>query len=545
MNNLGRIEWKPNKKQEIFLALPDTIKEAFYGGGAGSGKSDVLLIYGLARGWYKNPRFKQVFQRRTHPELKREIVPRSKEIYPKFGATYNNTDMAWTFPREDQYGGRGLGNMGAMIFLGHCENEDDVHKYDSMEISLYTPDELTTFTEFIYTYIGFQRTRSPRDSGLPSLIRAAGMPGGIGHTFVKKRFVDPCPEGSKVIVGRGGNKRIYIHSTQADNVDHIDPTYAQTLESLNEAEKKAKKYGDWSAYLGQVFDEFRDRHYTDEPDNALHVIEPFDIPKWWPKILIGDWGFRAMTYLAWGAISPNKRAYVYREQSFRGLKIEEWAPFVKELISLDNPRIVKFCKSVAQRRGEEHSIQEQISAALGCDIVLADHSPGSRISGKVLLHEYLRWKPKYTPDRETLVYDEQVAMSIMRNKGIEYYKAYLKLFDPPVAEDNLPKLQIFNDCPLLIDSIKACSYDKPKDNKPVEDVMQFDGDDPYDTIRYFCDTADKYFDDAAGEFEKIKKQDELIRRLSETEDWTAFYRNNRTLEAKLDKKPISRFHRTH
>ena len=83
--------------------------------------------------------------------------------------------------------------MGAMIFLGHCENEDDVHKYDSMEISLYTPDELTTFTEFIYTYIGFQRTRSPRDSGLPSLIRAAGMPGGIGHTFVKKRFVDPYP----------------------------------------------------------------------------------------------------------------------------------------------------------------------------------------------------------------------------------------------------------------------------------------------------------------------------------------------------------------
>src|SRR5687767_10105343 len=282
--------WKPNRKQEQFLAIPTSIKEAFYGGGNGSGKSDVLLVYGIVHRWHENPRFKQVFMRRTFPELRNEIIPRSRDIYTKFGATLNRSEMCWTFPRLDQYGGTGMGNMGAMVFLGHCENEDDVHKYDSMEINLYTPDELTSFTESIYLYIGMTRVRTS-DPKLPAIIRAAGMPGGIGHTFVKKRFVDPYKAGGKIIQGKGGNKRVYIHSTLDDNKEHIDPTYAASLENLNEAEKKARRWGDWSAYLGQVFDEFRDKKYPDEPDNAIHCVEPFNIPDWWPKFIIGDWGF--------------------------------------------------------------------------------------------------------------------------------------------------------------------------------------------------------------------------------------------------------------
>ena len=117
-----------------------------------------------------------------------------------------------------------------------------------------------------------RRNRAPKDSGLPSITRAAGMPGGIGHTWTYKRFIKPYPKGGKIIVGRGGNKRIYIHSTLEDN-KHIDPTYKQSLQGITiEAERKAKLLGDWDAYQGQVFDEFRDRKFEDEPDNALHVI---------------------------------------------------------------------------------------------------------------------------------------------------------------------------------------------------------------------------------------------------------------------------------
>lgn len=546
--------WKPNKKQEPFLALPLSIFEGFYGGGNASGKSDVLLVYGIVHRWHENPRFKQVFMRRTFPELRNEIVPRSREIYPKFGATFNKTDMIWTFPRHDQYGGTGMSNQGAMIFLAHCEEENDVHKYDSMEINLFTPDELTTFTEYIYLYIGFTRVRTS-DPNLPAIIRAAGMPGGIGHTFVKKRFVAPAPEGGKIILGKGNVKRIYIHATVADN-QYADPEYTARLDGIpNEAERKARKFGDWDAYQGQVFDEFRDRRYPDEPTNALHVIPAFEIPEWWPKFIIGDWGFAAMTYIGFYAISPNKRIYLYRELYWMKTKIAEWAPTVKDYIDKEHPKVVKFCRSAAQDRGQDHTIQQQIESELGVSIELSVNSPGSRISGKMLLHEYMRWQQRpIIPQADLPIYSEEYAMWLLRNRGLEVYKDYLRLFDPPEEETNIPKLQIFcceehfheghpNCCPIMIDAIKACSYDKKtKDGKPAEDVAEFEGDDPYDDLRYAVDSAERYFNEAGQEFEKIQKQEAITRALANNQDWTAYYRQMRTIET-TKMQVVRRFHR--
>jgi hypothetical protein len=528
-------EWRPTPKQSIFLSLPLTIKEAFFGGGVGGGKSDILLIYGIVHRWHENPRFKQVFMRRTYPELKKEIVPRSREIYPKFGATFNSTDMVWTFPRDDQFGS-GSRNAGAMIFLGNCEDENDVHHYDSMEINLFTPDELTSFTEYIYLYIGFTRVRTS-DPNLPAIIRAAGMPGGIGHTFTKRRFVDPAPEGNTIIIGRGGIKRFYVHATLLDN-KHIDPTYKQSIEALPEAEKRAK-LGDWDAYQGQVFDEFRDRQYPDEPGNALHVISAFDIPSWWPRIVIGDWGFAAMTWIGFAAISPSRRVYVYRELNWIKTKIAEWAPYVREFIDKENPKLIRFCKSAGQDRGQEHTIQEQISSALGRSVDLSDNKPGSRVAGKMLIHEYLRWKPKKEiPSEEVPIYDEEFAMRVYRMKGPDAYQGYMSQFTPQVSETNIPKLQIFDTCPILINAIKACSYDR----KRVEDIAEFEGDDPIDGLRYLVDAAESYFTTAESEFKRVQAQEELINRMTATGDWTAFYRNMRTVESAPPIQVAKRFH---
>jgi hypothetical protein len=540
-------EWRPEPKQELFLSIPTTIKEAFYGGGAGSGKSDVLLLYGIVHRWHEHPKFKQVFMRRTYPELRNEIIPRSRELYRKFGATLNKTEMCWTFPREDQYGTgtstrTGGHNEGAMIFLGHCENEDDVHQYDTMQICLYTPDELTSITEWIYTYITFQRNRAPKDSGLPSITRAAGMPGGIGHTWTYKRFIKPYPKGGKIIVGKGGNKRIYIHSTLEDN-KHIDPTYKQSLQGITiEAERKAKLLGDWDAYQGQVFDEFRDRKFEDEPDNALHVVEPFEIPTWWPRVVVGDWGFAAMTWIGYAAISPSKRVYIYREQYWVKTKIADWAPHVKLYIDKESPRLVRFCKSAGQDRGQEHTIQQQIEDELGQSIELSNNTPGSRIAGKLLIHEYLRWQPKLINQSELGVYNDEYAMWIYRNRGEAEYKAYMNSFLPQEPETNIPKLQIFKDaCPILVEAIKACSYDKPKGNKPAEDIAEFEGDDPIDGLRYLVDAAESFFDDANQEFKKIEKQEALVNKLNSSNDWTAFYRNMQKIENEDVIKPVSRY----
>jgi hypothetical protein len=553
--NKVKNEWRPHARQSEFLSLPDSIKEGLYAGGAGSGKSDILLMYGIARKWHENPVFKQVFMRRTYPELKNEILGRAREIYSKFGATFNKTDMIWTFPRLDQYGSGGMStNAGAQIFLGHCEHDDDVHQYDSMQICLYTPDEITSFSEFIYLYLTFERNRAPVDSGLVAITRAAGMPGGIGHTWVKKRFVDPAPDGSKLIIGKGGNKRIYIHATLADN-PHIDPTYSQSLDGRPEAERKAKKFGDWSAYLGQVFDEFRDKKYPDEPDNALHVIPPQEIPSWWPKFIVGDWGFRAMTWIGFFAVSPDRRVYLYRELTWTKVKIAEWGPVVKEFIDIEQPKLIKFCKSAGQDKGQEHTVQSEIEKHIEHPIELTINNAGSRVAGKMLMHEYLRWMPKPQPKLVDMpLYSEETAMRIYRLQGQSAYEQYLHLFDVHTPENNLPKYQIFccntteheghpNCCPVAIDAIKACNYAENKKDKVAEDVAEFNGDDAYDGQRYGLDTAEQFFQDSQDEFIKFQKQAQLEELLRKSGDWTGFYRAHERLDAPTKLVTVNTFHR--
>jgi hypothetical protein len=518
-------EWKPSKKQAQFLSLPFSIKEAGYMGGAGSGKTDLLLIYGLVHKFHLHPMFKQVFMRRTYPEIRDEIIPRTRRFYAPLGATLNQSTMTWTFP------------SGARIILGHCEDEKDVHRYDSTEINLFTPDEITSFTEFQYLYISLERVRSSTPD-LPAITRCCGMPGNIGHTWVKKRFVKPWPAGGKIIIGKGGRKRFYIHSTLLDNPG-VDPEYKQQLEALPEAEKKAKLSGDWDAFQGAVFEEFRNIKIPGEPENALHVIPPFEIPAWWPRIVIGDWGFAAMTWIGFAAISPSKRVYIYREMHWVKTKIAEWAPEVKEFIDRENVKLVRFCKSAGQDRGQEHTIQEQISSALGRDVELSDNRPGSRVAGKMLIHEYLRWQPKrILPATEIPVYSEEHAMYLYRVYGEERYKAYMNIFMPAVVEDNLPKMQIFDNNPVLIDAIKACSYDE----KRVEDIKEFDGDDPIDGLRYIVDAAEGYFAEAGAEFEKVQKQEALVQQLDANQDWTAFYRNMAKVESENVIKPLRRYH---
>jgi hypothetical protein len=514
-------------------------------------------MFGILNRWHENSQWKQVFMRRTFPELKNEILGRSRDIYSKFGATFNKTDMIWTFPRMDQYGAGMSSNAGAQIFLGHCETEDDVHKYDSMQIPLFTPDEITSFTRNIYLYIAFERNRAPQGSGLPSITRSAGMPGGIGHNWVKERFITPFKEGGKIIVGKGGNKRIFIHATYLDNTDHIDPTYGQALDGRPEAERKAKKFGDFDSYLGTVFEEFRDKRALDgsEPENALHVVEPFDIPAFWPKYIVIDWGFRANNWVGFFAVAPTKRVYLYRELIWTKTKIAEWGPIVKDFINNESPRFVKVCKSAGQDRGQDHTIQQEIERELGQPVELTLNSPGSRISGKMLLHEYLRWKPKpKINEKDKPLYSEETAMRIYRVQGQGAYESYLKLFEPAVEEDNLPKYQIFlcsaeshdghiGCCPDAINAIKVCSYAENKKDKAVEDVAEFEGDDAYDGQRYGIDAAEKLFDESADEFEKFKRVNKMEELLKQSGNWTGFYRTAERLEQKETIKIVSVFHR--
>jgi hypothetical protein len=141
-------------------------------------------------------------------------------------------------------------------------------------------------------------------------------------------------------------------------------------------------------------------------------------------------------------------------------------------------------------------------------------------------------------------FDEGYAQWLYRNKSEQDYKNYLRLFDAPVPETNLPRLQIFKQCTLMPLAIQSCNYEKAgKDGKPPEDVAEFPDDDPYDVLRYACDSAERYFEDSAEEFRRIQAQERLIKTLQETNEWTAYYRNMLRLEAENRPIGVSTFHR--
>lgn len=525
--------WKPTAKQEQFLSLPDSIFEAMYGGAAGGGKSECLVMFPIVRGWYKHPRFKGIIFRRTYPELDAEVIQRSKLWYGHTGGKFNEEKKRWTWPD------------GGLVQFGHMEYENDARKYDSAEYNFIGFDELTSFTEFQYKYL-FSRARSS-SKDLPAIVRSATNPGNVGHGWVRKRFVEDFPKGTIALDKVTGTKRIFIQSMLSDN-PHItanDPGYAGRLMSLPEAERRAKLDGDWWTFSGQVFSDFRGARMSDEPENALHVIDPFTIPDWWPRILAIDWGFSALTIALWGAVSPDKRVYIYREYAVTGALVSTWATAIGKLS--ENERITDtiMCQSAWQQRGEDATTAQRFEEFSGLRPRSSENDKGSRILGKLLLQEYIRWRqrpPRKVPEAG---YTPDLADRILRTQGIEAHERYMESFKEQPPELNIPKLQIFANCPEVIKAIPLCVYeDKDRTSgKPAEDVKEFVGDDPYDCIRYLVKGVDQLNQLNLAEGEYQGRVAEVMAEFERTKNQTRMYRRMEVIEGGRPRvQPIRKFH---
>jgi hypothetical protein len=517
--------WRPHPRQTAFLSLPDTILEAMYGGAAGGGKSECLLMLPLARGFYKHPRFKGILFRRTYPELESEIIVRSHHFYTPAGGNYNSEKRRWTFP------------SGAVMQFGHVEYEQDVRKYDTAEYNYMGFDELTSFTQYQYIYLAMSRCRSSsRD--LPAIVRSGTNPGNVGHGWVRDRFIEPAPAQSIILDSLTGLKRIFIPCLASDN-PHIDPEYINRLGGLPEAERRAKRDGDWWTFSGQVFDDWREEHFPDEPENAQHVIQGFDIPPWWPRLLAIDWGFSAMTIALWGALSPDDRLYVYREMTFQKERISTWATEIGKASADEKLSDIVLCQSAFQDRGGDISIAAEFQKASGLLPRSSENSKGSRISGKLLLQEYLRWRPKPTRKTPRSNFSQDEAQEVLRKLGTVAHESYVKQFLEEKPECNLPRLQVFNTCKSIRKCIPLCIYDE----KNKEDVKEFDGDDPYDCLRYLVKAAnDRHFPANVDKYNKDIA--EVLTEFSRNQNYTALHRSMERLESRKPKaRPISRFHR--
>lgn len=522
----------PHEVQQELVGLPDSIYEALYGGAAYGGKTFILVLLPLIRGWYKYRGFKGILLRRELTDLDKEVVRLAKEYYPHTGAKYNEQKHSWTWPEYGSY-----------MDFSHIQHLKDVKAYDSAQYNYCAFDELTHFEEAMYTYFVGSRVR-PSSSFNISVVRNGTNPGGIGQTFVYNRFVKPCESGYQIIRdSKTGLSRIFIPARYTDNPYGMeyDPNYANKLEILPEADKRAKKYGDWHAFEGSVFTEFRPFHFPNEPDNAIHICKYFDIPDWWPRILTVDWGKRAICHAMWAAISPDQRLYIYRERWWKGVDIPVWGTEVGQTSEYENIELFILCGSGWQEHGSE-TVAKQVARYTGLKPRPSENTPGTRISSLQTVHDFIRWKPKPKKERDT--YDHGTAQLIFRKYGEEALSRYMAMFREDEEELNLPRLQILappgkelgtgeSVAPLLVDTIPVCVYDE----KRKEDIAEFDGDDPIDNLRYLCKFAQRYMNGQLGrEIEEKKKANQIIQGYKESGDATKFYRQMEVLENTMEEE---------
>tara|TARA_R100001443_G_scaffold29636_1_gene42871 strand:+ start:1590 stop:3065 length:1476 start_codon:yes stop_codon:yes gene_type:complete len=382
----ANVLFKPNEgPQTTFLAASE--REVLYGGSAGGGKSYAMLADPLR--YMGHPSFSGLLLRHTTEEL-RELIFKSQELYPKIwkGIKWSERKMQWTAP------------SGARLWMSYLDRDDDVLRYQGLAFTWIGFDELTQWaTPFAWNYMR-SRLRSTAPD-LPIFMRATTNPGGRGHAWVKKMFIDPAPYGKEfdatnvetgevlrypsghAKAGKALFKRKFIPARLSDNPFlSKSGDYEAMLLSLPEQQKRQLLEGDWDIKEGAAFTEF---------NRSIHVVEPFNIPSNWVKFRACDYGYGSYSGVLWFAVSPSEQLVVYRELYVSKILATDLADMVLEREAGDgNIRYGVLDSSLWHKRGDTGpSLAEQMISK-GCRWRPSDRSKGSRVAGKNEVHRRLQ-----------------------------------------------------------------------------------------------------------------------------------------------------------
>jgi len=391
--------------------------------------------------------FSGLLLRKTTEEL-RELIWKSQELYPKVypGIKWSERKMQWTAP------------SGARLWLSYLDRDEDVLRYQGLSFSWIGMDELTQWhTPFAWNYLRSRLRSTAAD--LPVYMRATTNPGGAGHAWVKKMFIDPAVFGEafdatdietgetlRYPVGHSKEgqslfKRRFIPARLADNPYLSDAgDYEANLLSLPEQQRRQLLEGSWDIAEGAAFTEW---------DRNVHVVDPYDIPKTWVKFRACDYGYGSYSAVLWFAITPDEQLVVYRELYVSKVLAADLADMVLELEEDDgNIRYGVLDSSCWHKRGDTGpSLAEQMISR-GCRWRPSDRSAGSRVAGKNELHRRLK------VDDET--------------------------FEPQIV--------FFNSCRNLISQLPII----PLDKKNPEDIDTKAEDHLYDALRYGIMTRPRF-----------------------------------------------------
>lgn len=399
----------PNPRQQAFFTA--STRHIAYGGARGGGKSwamrrkFVLLAFRYAG-------LNLLLLRRTLPELtENHVRPLLEELYGV--ASYHQTQRVFQFPN------------GSRIKLGYCDQEKDVYQYQGQEYDVVGLEEATHFSEAQMQFLT-TCNRSVRSDFTPRMYYTCN-PGGIGHNWVKRLFIDRDYRNAE-----RAEDYTFIPARITDNPILLErnPQYLTTLQNLPEHLRKAHLDGNWDVLAGQYFSEF---------DRDKHVVAPHAIPANWKRFRAMDWGYNDPCCVLWFAVAPDGRLIVYRELYERKMLSSDIAKRVRTLSHDETIAYTVASPDAWQLRGlggaEGQSIAEVFSKN-GVPLIPADNA---RIAGWQRVRELLA--PR---------------------------------------SDGAPSLTIFPTCANLIRTLPLLTFDAHR----VEDVSDTSEDHAAEALRY-------------------------------------------------------------
>jgi hypothetical protein len=276
-------------------------------------------------------------------------------------------------------------------------------------------------------------------------LRLATNPGGVGHKYLKDRFINPTKRGKHIytetVDGTSVQRTAAFIPAKATDNPHINEGYEAVLNSIPDPQRRAAmRDGDWDAMIGQFFEQWQ---------FSKHVVPSFDIPKEWTRYAGIDYGYAAPFAVVWLACDQDNRVWVYREIYATKVNADYQARLILEaeqargeydVIRVADP-------SMWGHRGTPLSIAD-IYGLEGCGISPADND---RINGWSRVHQYLNEGP-----------------------ACEYHRTQ--------GKELCPMLHVFEDkCPMFIETIPAL----PRSTVKPDDAETRNVDDHIpDALRY-------------------------------------------------------------
>ena len=402
----------PNSEPQWKL-FTSKVRYTCYGGARGGGKSWAIIRKSLLLGFYY-PRIQIMILRREYDQLENPIIQPMLGLLKPGTFAYNKQKYLLTLVN------------GSMIQFSNMPDYSATveGKFQGRSIDVLFIDEATQLMESEFRGLD---AIVRGDNGYPKRVYLTCNPGGVGHFWVKRLFVDRDFRQEE-----NPDDYVFIQATVDDN-KNIDKKYVDILNNLPEDVRRAHRYGDWNALSGVYFEEFTD---------GVHTCKPFPIPGNWKRYRSMDYGLDCH-FCIWVAVDENGRCYVYRHYQ----KSDQYVSAAAKI-------------QLAMTRPDEQ---------IPYTIAPPDLWARNRENGKSQANTFMEYGLSlYKADNN-------------RKQGWYALKELLK-----IREDGKPGLIIFDTCGPLIECLKCLQHDKTDPNDVSKNPHEITHGP--DALRYFAQT---------------------------------------------------------